>query len=520
MARKVDKRSRALRRNLRKQARKGTLSAREQQDLLTQEARFRKAARQRRPYTLGIPLGVGAGLGAAALLGGDIFSRLGGTKGDGTPSGDPEQTPKVDPGAEMVPNRATMEEYERLKKLEELEMKGPKQIQQTADESRELQTGGPGVGETASEPASDEAAETAEAEEAEDPEVIAARRAALAEAMNDPNALRTDAATGEILNQDLYFTPEYTPYDDPAAMGATQVSPRNLTQELLEGLSGREIKSIADLEARPLPSIGPSPVDGPQRLLDYPTYEVPFRELSPKEYRKLSRDEKRAYNDALEEYRFSGPEVRGAFPFRPTQVDAGPSAAEERREALQPELERRRQENATDAALRSAREVASQVDTPNPRRWSYGSPVFREMYPGDKRVATGSSRDELIRRRDNMVGAKEALRPEEGIGLGGVTDYTGGFDVGSATMDPRDGRVAAALGLRPMTDMERVEMLRRGVSANAQRERDAILADQARRAAAAQAAGVSGIPYRQAMGGKNPSTAKLMKRIKAKYGMK
>jgi len=413
------------------------------------------------------------------------------------------------------------ETSELLKRLEAMGVDAdPQETTNDAKEEPTSEAGGPGVGETASEPASDEAAETAEAEEAEDPEVIAARRAALAEAMNDPNALRTDAATGEILNQDLYFTPEYTPYGDPAAMGATRVSPRNLTQDLLEGLSGRQIKSIADLEARPLPSMGPSLVDGQQRLLDYPTYEVPFRELSPKEYRNLSRDEKRAYNDALEEYRFSGPEVRGAFPFRPTQVDAGPSAAEERREALQPELERRRQENAADPALRSAREVASQVDTPNPRRWSYGSPVFREMYPGDERVATGSSRDELIRRRGNMVGAKEALRPEEGIGLGGATDYTGGFDVGSATMDPRDGRVAAALGLRPMTDMERVEMLRRGVSANAQRERDAILADQARRAAAAQAAGVSGIPYRQAMGGKNPSTAKLMKRIKAKYGMK
>lgn len=487
MARQVDKRSRALRRNLRKQARKGTLSAREQQDLLTQEARFRKAARQRRPYTLGLPLGVGAGLGAAALLGGDIFSRLGGAKGDGTPSGDPEQTPKVDPGAEMVPNRATMEEYERLKKLEELEMKGPKQIQQTVDESRELQTGGPGVGETASEPASDEAAETAESPE---------------------EKTRTEA---ELLDALTVFDGDTEPRPLPR-IEASPIEGEGMVRSLATGPAGID----------PLASLGPSAIESAKRLLDYPTYEVPFRELSPKEYRKLSRDEKRAYNDALEEYRFSGPEVRGAFPFRPTQVDAGPSAAEERREALQPELERRRQENATDAALRSAREVASQVDTPNPRRWSYGNPVFREMYPEVRGASpsTGSSRDELIRRLGNTLGTKEALRPEEGIGLGGFTDYTGGFDVGSATMDPRDGRVAAALGLRPMTDMERVEMLRRGVSANAQRERDAILADQARRAAAARAAGVSGIPYRQAMGGKNPSTAKLMKRIKAKYGMK
>jgi hypothetical protein len=419
-------------------------------------------------------------------LGGDIFSRLGGAKGDGVPSGDPV----VDPGTEMVPNRATMEEYERLKKLEEVGAESDSQ--QPIDDAKEEPTseaGGSGVGETASEPASDEAAETAESPE---------------------DKTRTEA---ELL--DALTVLEMNPLRDREVrplprIDASPIEGEGMVRNLATGPAGID----------PLASLGPSAIESAKRLLDYPTYEVPFRELSPKEYRKLSRDEKRAYNDALEEYRFSGPEVRGAFPFRPTQVDAGPSAAEERREALQPELERRRQENAADPALRSAREVASQVDTPNPRRWSYGSPVFREMYPGDERVATGSSADELVRRRDNMVGAKEALRPEEGIGLGGVTDYTGGFDVGSATMDPRDGRVAAALGLRPMTDMERVEMLRRGVSANAQRERDAILADQARRAAAAQAAGVSGIPYRQAMGGKNPSTAKLMKRIKAKYGMK
>ena len=56
------KRSRALLRNLRKQARKGTLSAREKQQLASQEKKFRKARRS-------TAKGVGAGLaGAAALL--------------------------------------------------------------------------------------------------------------------------------------------------------------------------------------------------------------------------------------------------------------------------------------------------------------------------------------------------------------------------------------------------------------------------------------------------------------------
>ena len=60
------KRSRALRRNLRKQARKGTLSAREQKTLLQQEKRFRKA---RRPFMKGLGFGAGLGAGAAAFLG-------------------------------------------------------------------------------------------------------------------------------------------------------------------------------------------------------------------------------------------------------------------------------------------------------------------------------------------------------------------------------------------------------------------------------------------------------------------
>ena len=58
-----DKRSRALLRNLRKQARKGTLSARERKTLLDQEKKFRKA---RRGAAKGAGLGLAAG--AAGLL--------------------------------------------------------------------------------------------------------------------------------------------------------------------------------------------------------------------------------------------------------------------------------------------------------------------------------------------------------------------------------------------------------------------------------------------------------------------
>ena len=61
MSRKA--RSRALLRNLRKQARKGNLSALERKQLLQQEKRFRKG---RGGFRKGLGAGLGAGVGIAA----------------------------------------------------------------------------------------------------------------------------------------------------------------------------------------------------------------------------------------------------------------------------------------------------------------------------------------------------------------------------------------------------------------------------------------------------------------------
>ena len=104
------KRSRALRRNLRKQARKGTLSAREQKTLLQQEKKFRKA---RRPFMRG--LGFGAGLGAGALLVpgvGGLISGLGGIRpGKKAPEdmeefgGDMIQAGEIKTGAPAIEDR-------------------------------------------------------------------------------------------------------------------------------------------------------------------------------------------------------------------------------------------------------------------------------------------------------------------------------------------------------------------------------------------------------------------------------
>ena len=72
-----DKRSRALLRNLRKQARKGTLSSRERKTLLDQESKFRKA---RRGTAKGVGLGLAAG--AAGLLSSPAAQRALGAAAD------------------------------------------------------------------------------------------------------------------------------------------------------------------------------------------------------------------------------------------------------------------------------------------------------------------------------------------------------------------------------------------------------------------------------------------------------
>ena len=114
------KRSRALRRNLRKQARKGTLSAREQKTLLQQEKRFRKA---RRPFMKGLGFGAGLGAGAGALLGasgiasalanGLITRRQAQNMLDQENQKDDGRRPDIVGSAEnMGPNRSNLEGFE------------------------------------------------------------------------------------------------------------------------------------------------------------------------------------------------------------------------------------------------------------------------------------------------------------------------------------------------------------------------------------------------------------------------
>ena len=135
------KRSRALRRNLRKQARKGTLSAREQKTLLQQEKRFRKA---RRPLMKGLGFGAGLGAGAAAFLGaggiaqalaqglisrGEAKRMMEGQQEDQDDQQDDGRRPDIVGGAEtMGPNRSTLEDYDGTGEGEEFANEIPVEV--------------------------------------------------------------------------------------------------------------------------------------------------------------------------------------------------------------------------------------------------------------------------------------------------------------------------------------------------------------------------------------------------------
>lgn len=142
-----DYRSRALRRNLRKQARKGQLTSREKKELLEQEAAFRDARRARAPIVGGALAALGGALtipGVQTALGGGMdslrdFLDRGDTTDDGTKpedeakalqeaQGEPTKDPVADPmknampAAEVVAD-ADMVETEKPSPAEEALMK-------------------------------------------------------------------------------------------------------------------------------------------------------------------------------------------------------------------------------------------------------------------------------------------------------------------------------------------------------------------------------------------------------------
>ena len=247
------KRSRALRRNLRKQARKGTLSARERKTLLQQEKRFRKA---RRPLMKGLGFGAGLGAGAAAFLGaGGIAQALAQgliSRGEAKRMMEDQQEDQDDQ------ERGTQEQEERSQEnysdqqdqgeiMEDELGRNPNALFYDVEEQPSNQVvGGPG--------AVEDVVVVGEGEEApaEERQATAEDRARAERAAQRAERAR-EAGVDASLEAGLGGPDRpYTDYGDPEGMGATRATESSQAGKLMSALAEMEGPSVnrlmSDLE--------------------------------------------------------------------------------------------------------------------------------------------------------------------------------------------------------------------------------------------------------------------------------
>ena len=413
------KRSRALRRNLRKQARKGTLSAREQQTLLNQEKKFRKAARRRRR---GIGAGIGAALGAGvgAYLASPAFASLlerGASKEDidravKAQGGSPEDAAKVNEAVEQAPEGSS-----------------PEQIVQEVEE-QVASAGGSGD-------AAEDLADQLELERMDRNELL------------DPRGIRGEALGDDELIRDLEAIEEDSeaPIDDELA--------RASLSEQLQGLSDFPGERVVMGDPATLRPIGPGVIDQDNPYMN----QGGLRDIDPRTEQRLaaaresmrlrdnerSSDNMRERTETLERLRREG----GFDPFTGEFVDS------DRQQRIDDEFDRDFERSAFTDAERAAEARNAMLDAADAAAANPGlmDPLGPESF------------DENFVRRPRM-----------------------------GNMSQMGGRRSPRRIFNEENEMARAEQNRR--------------------------LGGSGIPVRQKMGGKNPKMADLMKRVKAKYGIR
>ena len=476
MARKFDQRSRALRRNLRKQARKGTLSSREKKDLLTQEARFRKAARRRRPYTLGLPLLAGLAGGAAALRGGmALGDMIAGMRREKPPVGDPEQTPNVDPNAEVVvdPAAPVVEEAADSALVDEYGNNLNPNVERVYDVEEEdvppPVVGGPG----SLPPEAQERLRVRDAREQR----------------------RQDAALDAAVERGLdrqEVESEVTPVDYPMDPAILDV-PLDMPDGNRSARPSRSLRS--DPETREVrgsiyETANMNPGGVPNFHVDQLTSPTMPSEMVP-----LVTGADRASNPNQRNY------------MRDALADlAGRNLDDPRMEALRsldpvplydyvaPPGEGTPTSQGRDAQQQAQNEIA--------------------RLRSDDLIARGQEYNELMRRiRENA----NTIRPVEEFGMLEEDDIP--LEFGDAYMPLR--------GIEEFDMPEEADIPLEDFPRSTRRERARMAREAARARNRARRAGVDGIPVREAVGprvqangGKNPTAEKLMQRIRAKYGMK
>lgn len=548
---KRDKRSRALLRNLRKQARKGTLSPLEKKQLLQQEGRFRKARKGRR-RAVGAGFGAGMGLAAAQFLTSPAFKQL----LDNKPSLDelkgmlrrqgasPEDTEKVVETVQNAGTDATPEEVAQQVGDQVQESVDQAPVSDAAEdlalelEDRAELLDDKGIrGEVAGDEELIRDLESIEEEEEAGIDDDLGRSLMAPSIFDSPNSLRSDAETGELLGA----IPEATRFDDPLAMGATGprrdvtplsvIVPPDNSQLLATGIN-RELlpptRLAPTLDRGQLLQLSEEEraALGPNRL----TADEFEEEVRKMEANRAQRRDMRENTELTQQLRREGgydPRT-GEYVTSDRQQRIDDAFDEDfRRSAFTDaeraaELENARLDGMDDSAALSA--ALNALPVPNEGDFEFG-----EMGEAGQRPALTGPNNPLSRRvnvedpglRLPIVDIQEDpenfFDPQEEAELLRFRNrgraLPGGFtDVEDRLSDFGEPRLVG----RPA-----MPVLNNGRPRGLALTSEEMLAEQARRAQRSRRRGSrSGIPYRQEMGGKNPKMADLMKKVKAKYGIR
>ena len=545
MSRKA--RSRALLRNLRKQARRGNLSALERKQLLQQEKRFRKG---RSGFRKGLGAGLGAGLGIAAaryltspafktLLESrptfdELMARM---KKEGVPEDKVEDVANTvkDAGENATASEIVQKVEEKVDPAADAPVSDAAEDLALQLEDRAEILDRKGIGVAGDEELIRDIEPIEEEEESIDDDLAGSMMAP--SIFDDPNSLRSDAETGELLGA----RPEATRFDDPVAMGAARavspmremsvISPRDNSQVLATGIN-RELlpptRLAPTLDRGQLLQLSEEEraALGPNRL----TADEFEEEVRKMEANREQRRDMRENTELTQRLRREG----GYDP------RTGEYVTSERQQRIDDAFDREFERSAFTDAERAAERENARLDAmdeaaaldaalgrlPVPNE---GDLEFGEMEELGQRPALTTPNNALSRRvnvndpglRLPIVDVQEDpenfFDPQEEAellrfrnrnralpgGFGDVQDRLSDF--GEPLLVP--GRPSQVLDNRAP----------RGLALSSEQ----LLADQARRARRSRRRGSrSGIPYRQEMGGKNPKMADLMKKVKAKYGIR
>ena len=280
-----DKRSRALLRNLRKQARKGTLSAREQDTLLNQEKKFRKARRRRR-RGIGAGLGAALGAGVGAYLASPAFASLLQSGADAlavkkalkAKGASEEEAAKVQQAVEGAPEGASPEEIVQEVESQVAPSNAADDLAlELADRAEILDRKGIGV-------AGDEELirdiESIEEDEESIDDEFARPSIMNPSIFDDPLSMRSDAETEEVTGRPS-FLPSLN-FEDPENMDGAMQERRNLMRDKLAEFDETDVDGKYD--PLPLTAIGPGVVDQDNPYME----QGGLRDIDPRTEQRLA----------------------------------------------------------------------------------------------------------------------------------------------------------------------------------------------------------------------------------------